>query len=96
MRLDIRRLEKRFKTARKEFLRTARVVLERGLELVDRYEDKPAVSEGNIHLKTDEALPKAKKSRKTFDKDLVKNGVLANQAGMLGTHKIHRRTARHH
>ena len=96
MRLDIRRTEKRLKVARKEFFRLARIVLERGLELVNRYQNKPSFSESTVHLQAEDSLPRAKKSRKKFDKDLVKNGVIANQAGMLGTHKIHRRTARHH
>jgi hypothetical protein len=96
MRLDIHRLEKRFNVARREFFRRARVVLERGLQLVERFEDKPSLAEGSIRMRAKAAKPLAKKPRKNFDKDLVKSGAVASQTALLGTHKIHRRTSRHH
>mgnify|MGYP000875169250 CR=1 FL=1 len=99
MRLNIRKIEKRLLTYRRDFLRTARFLLESGLELVERYEETPSLPATAVHLQSDDApvktRPTPKKGRKKFDKDMV-NGAMLAQHGMVGANKIHRRTVRHH
>ena len=99
MQLNIRKIEKRLLAYRREFLRTARFLLETGLEYVDRFEGKTSLSATAVQSQAEDeppVHPTPKKARsKKFNKDLVGGAILAQQ-GTVSTNKIHRRTLRHH